>query len=144
VEARLQAFQEDQGGVRVTEEIRAKTLKLQELSAADSRLRGEIDVLGRQLEEAARNPGLIVTVNSSAVADSKVVQELRSALHSKQTRLASLTTERTEKHPDVLNLEEEIAEVATRWGRRSRTFIGDWLRTRGGSRRRSPSSRPSS
>lgn len=110
-EARLQALREDQGGVTLSEETRAKTLKLQELNAADSRLREEIKVLGRQLEEAARNPGLIVSINSSAVADSKVVQDLRATLHSKEVRLASLITERTEEHPDSVNLKEEIAAV---------------------------------
>lgn len=111
VQGKLQAFQEDQGGVTLGEDTRAKTLKLQELNAADSRLREEIKVLGQQLDEAARNPSLIVSMNSSAIADSKVVQDLRAALHSKEVRLASLITERTEQHPDSLNLKEEIAAV---------------------------------
>lgn len=111
VEARLQAFQEDQGGVTLPEEIKAKTAKLQELNAADSQLREEIAVLGQQLAEAARNPALMVTINSRTIADSKVVQDLRSALHSKEVQLSSLLTERTEEHPDVLNLRKEIAGV---------------------------------
>ena len=111
VEAKLQAFEEDQGGVTLTEDTKAKTLKLQELNAADSQLREEIAVLGRQLQEAARNPDMIVSINSNAIADSKVVQDLRSSLHAKEVKLASLLTERTEQHPDVLNLREEIAGV---------------------------------
>lgn len=111
VQAKLQAFQEEQGGVTLTEETRAKTAKMQELSAADSRLRGEIDVLSQQLEQAARNPGMIVTINSSAIAGSEVVQSLRSVLHAKEVQLVSLLTERTEEHPDALNLREELAEV---------------------------------
>jgi uncharacterized protein involved in exopolysaccharide biosynthesis len=108
-EAKLQALQEEQGGVTLSDEARAKTLKLHELTAQDTRLRGEIDVLGRQLEEAALNPAKFVTINSAAIEGSAVVQGLRSQLHAKEVQVAVSTVERTEKHPDVMNLNEEIA-----------------------------------
>jgi uncharacterized protein involved in exopolysaccharide biosynthesis len=108
-EANLKALQEQQGGVTLSDEARAKTLKLQELTAEDSRLRGEIDLLGGQLDAAARNPALFVTINSAAIADSGVVQNLRSSLHTKEVQMAAAILERTQDHPDVLNLKEEIA-----------------------------------
>jgi uncharacterized protein involved in exopolysaccharide biosynthesis len=108
-EANLKALQEQQGGVTLGDEARAKTLRLHELTAEDSRLRGEIDVLGRQLDAAALDPTRFVTINSAAIADSAVVQSLRSALHAKEVQVAVSIVERTELHPDVLNLKEEIA-----------------------------------
>jgi len=107
-EAKLKALQEEQGGVTLSDDARAKTLKLHELTAEDTRLRAEIDVLARQLDEAAHNPSKFVTINSAAIEGSAVVQGLRSQLHAKEVQVAVSTVERTEKHPDVVNLNEEI------------------------------------
>ena len=108
-EAQLKALQEQQGGVTLSDEAKAKTLKLQDLTAEDSRLRGEIGLLGRQLEAAARDPRNMVDINSAAIADNGVVQNLRSGLHAKEIELARAVVERTESHPDVVNLKEEIS-----------------------------------
>lgn len=107
-EAQLKALQEQQGGVTLTEEARANTLKLQELTASDSRLRGEIDLLRSQLQAAERDPSRFATINSASIADNGVVQNLRSSLHGKEVQLAAAVIERTENHPEVVNLKEEI------------------------------------
>ena len=108
-EASLKALQEQQGGVTLSDEARAKTLKLQELTAEDSRLRGEIELLGGQLATAARDPAKFVDINSAAIADNGVVQNLRSSLHAKEVELAKSEVERTESHPDVVNLKQEVS-----------------------------------
>jgi uncharacterized protein involved in exopolysaccharide biosynthesis len=108
-EAALKALQERQGGVTLSDAARANTLKLQELTAESSRLRGEIDLLRGQMDAAARNPELYVNMNSATIANSTVVQGLRSTLHAKEVQLAAAVIERTENHPDVVNLKEEVA-----------------------------------
>jgi uncharacterized protein involved in exopolysaccharide biosynthesis len=108
-EAALKALQEQQGGVTLSDAARANTLKLQELTAEESRLRGEIELLRGQLDAAARKPEMYVDMNSAAIAGSSVVQGLRSALHAKEVQLAAPVIERTENHHDVVNLKEEVA-----------------------------------
>jgi uncharacterized protein involved in exopolysaccharide biosynthesis len=108
-EAELQAFQEAQGGVTLSEDIKAKTLDLQDLTAEESRLSGEILVLERQLAEAALDPERTVSINSGSIAENPVIQNLRSQLHDEEVKLGVMVTERTPEHPDVINLNEEIA-----------------------------------
>jgi uncharacterized protein involved in exopolysaccharide biosynthesis len=108
-EEQLKALQEEQGGVALSEEAKAKTLKLQDLTAQASRLRGEINLLGRQLEAASRDPARLVDINSASIVDNGVVQTLRSSLHAKEVELSKAVVERTESHPDVVNLKQEIS-----------------------------------
>jgi len=131
--ARLEAFQEQLGGVALASEVQLKTERLQNLVAGESRLRAEIDVLGKKLDEVDLRPDLIVSVNSETVSQSQVVQTLRSALHDDEARLAVLVTERTGDHPDVVNVKERIASL--RVGLRTeienvrRRLIADLVRT---------------
>jgi uncharacterized protein involved in exopolysaccharide biosynthesis len=110
-EASLKALQEQQGGVMLSDEARSNTLKLQDLTAEDSRLRGEIDLLGGQLQAAARDPSRYSTINSAAIANNGVVQNLRSSLHAKEVQLAAAMIEKTASHPDVVNLKEEMTGI---------------------------------
>jgi len=132
-EAKLKAFQERLGGVTLDAEAHLKTAKLQDLTASESRLRAEIDVLAARLEEAKAAPELIASVNSETVSQSQVVQTLRSGIHAGEARLAVLLTERTASHPDVVNLSEEISSL--RAGLRNeienvrRRLIADQVRT---------------
>jgi uncharacterized protein involved in exopolysaccharide biosynthesis len=134
-EAKLKALQEEQGGVTLSDEAQAKTLKLEELTAEDTRLRAEIEVLAKQLDEAALNPAKLVTINSASIEASTVVQGLRSQLHAKEVQVAVSTVERTEKHPDVLNLNQEIAglrdALATEIKNVHRGLITDRARVQG-------------
>jgi uncharacterized protein involved in exopolysaccharide biosynthesis len=110
-EAALKALQEEQGGVTLSDEARANTLKLQELTAEDSRRQGEIELLRNQLEQAARDPSRYLDINSDAIAKSGVIQNLRSSLHAKEVQLAAAVVEKTESHPDVVNIMQEIASL---------------------------------
>ena len=132
-EAKLKAFQEQLGGVTLDSEAQLKTSKLQDLTASESKLRAEIDVLGQRLKGASTRPELIASVNSESVSQSQVVQTLRSSVHASEARLAVLLTERTADHPDVINLKEEIASLFT--GLRTeienvrRKLVSDQVRT---------------
>lgn len=133
--AKLKAFQEQLGGVTVDSEVQLKTAKLQELTAAMSKLRAESDVLGAKLAEAAAKPELIASINSEAVAQSDVVRSLRSQIHADEAKLAALLTERTAGHPDAVNLNNEIGSL--RAGLRAeienvrRQLVADQVRTQG-------------
>jgi len=131
-EAALRTLQEQQGGVTLSDEARANTLKLQELSAEDSRLRGEIELLRDQLQIASRDPSKYVNINSAAIANNGVVQNLRSSLHAKEVQLAAAVVEKTESHPDVLNTKQEIAglrdALATEIGQVHRGLMTDQAR----------------
>jgi uncharacterized protein involved in exopolysaccharide biosynthesis len=96
------------GGTTLDSQAHLLTAKLQELTADESRLRGEIDVLADKLQEAAGRPELITSINSESVAKSDVVRTLRTSLHADEAKLAVLLAERTTSHPDVVNLNQEI------------------------------------
>lgn len=132
-EAKLKAFQEQLGGVTLDSEAQLKTAKLQDLTASESRLHAEIDVLGARLAEAAARPDLIASVNSESVSQSQVVQTLRSSLHASEAKLAVLLTERTADHPDAVNLNQEIgslcAGLRTEIENVRRRLIADQVRT---------------
>lgn len=132
-EAKLKAFGEQVGGVTVDADARLKTSRLQELTASESKLRAEIDVLGARLAEASSRPELIASVNSESVAQSQTVLNLRSGIHENEAKLAVLLTERTADHPDVINVNQQIASL--RSGLRSeienvrRRLVADLART---------------
>jgi uncharacterized protein involved in exopolysaccharide biosynthesis len=107
-EAALKVLQEEQGGVTLSDEARANTVRLQDLTAEESRLRGEIELLRDQLDAASRDPSRYVNINSTSIANNGVVQNLRSSLHAKEVQLAGAVVEKTESHPDVVNLKQEI------------------------------------
>jgi len=131
-EAALRPLQEQQGGVTLSDEARANTLKLQELTAQDSQLRGEIELLRDQLQAASRDPSKYVNINSTSIANNGVVQNLRSQLHAKEVQLAGAVVEKTESHPDVVNMKQEISglrdALATEIGQVHRGLITDQAR----------------
>lgn len=133
-EANLKAFREQLGGVTLDSEALLKTAKLQELTANESKLRAEIDVLGARLAEAAVRPELIASVNSESVSQSEVVRNLRSGIHAAESKLAVMLTERTPAHPEAITLSEEIGSL--RAGLRAeienvrRRLIADQVRVR--------------
>jgi uncharacterized protein involved in exopolysaccharide biosynthesis len=110
-EAALKALQEEQGGVTLSDEAHTNTLKLQELTAQESRLRGEIELLRNQLAVASRDPSKYLDINSTSIASNGVIQNLRSSLHAKEVQLAAAVVEKTERHPDVVNVMQEIASL---------------------------------
>jgi len=133
-EAKLKAFREQLGGVTLDSDAVLKTQTLQQLTANESKLRAEIDVLGAKLDEAAARPELVASINSESIAQSEVVRTLRSDIHSAEAKLAVLLTERTAAHPDAITLNEQLASL--RAGLRAeienvrRKLIADQVRTR--------------
>jgi uncharacterized protein involved in exopolysaccharide biosynthesis len=108
-EAALKALQEEQGGVTLSDEARSNTLKLQDLTVEDSRLRGEIELLRDQLQAASRDPARYADINSASISNNGVIQNLRSSLHAKEVQMAGAAVEKTESHPDVVNMKQEIS-----------------------------------
>ena len=110
-EASLKALREQHGGVTLSDEAHSNTLKLQERTAEASRLRGEIELLRDQLAVASRDPSRYLDINSASIASNGVIQNLRSSLHAKEVQLAAAVVEKTERHPDVVNIMQEIASL---------------------------------
>jgi succinoglycan biosynthesis transport protein ExoP len=110
-EQELRHFQEEQGGVVLNEQSRLNTLRYTELSGQFARLDSEVSLLESQVVEIASDPARAATVNSATLADSEVIRDLRTLLHAQTIELAGLRTERTSRHPDVKNLEAEIARL---------------------------------
>jgi uncharacterized protein involved in exopolysaccharide biosynthesis len=112
-ERALRLFKEAHGGIAPTEEARIKVARLADLTAAYSAVSSEKSVLDARRQRLLESPAedLDMVVSSSAIERNDLIQGLRSGLHAKRVALAALLSERTEAHPEVVNVRSEIKQI---------------------------------
>lgn len=126
-EEELQRFREEEQVVAPAAEAEAQVQRLTELRARRSELAAERDALQNLLQtirSGAGEPDYRKLVAFPTFLRNQGVQDLLASLSEAERQRTEMLNRRTERHPDVVALTEQIEQMESRLGEIGRNYLG--------------------
>lgn len=126
-EEELQRFREEEQVVAPEAEAEAQVGRLSELQARRSELAAERDALRNLLQDIrseSEDPDYRKLVAFPTFLGNQAVQDLLAALGEAERERTRMLARRTERHPDVAALTEQIEQMEGRLGEIGRNYLG--------------------
>jgi polysaccharide biosynthesis transport protein len=125
-EAELRAFKQENSVAALPEKAKEAELKINDLSAKITESQSQLEEVNAQLQSLSTQLDMPLkqAINAAALSQSPVIQDLLTQIQKTEANLRASKERLTNDHPQVIELENDLAKLETKFQQRSQAISG--------------------